>query len=40
MGKTPEKKAEAPKKPSDSDRIDQIVAVLKDNGISLPKGLE
>lgn len=37
MDKKVEKKAE---KPSDSERIDAIVEVLKANGISLPKALQ
>jgi hypothetical protein len=39
MGKAPEKKA-APKADNHGKRIDAIVAVLKANGLSLPKELE
>jgi hypothetical protein len=39
MGKAPEKKA-APKADNHAKRIDAIVAVLRANGLSLPKELE
>jgi len=37
--KKPETAKPAAKKPSDAERIDAIVAVLKANGLSLPKDL-
>ena len=33
-------KSDAPKADKQADRIDAIIAVLKANGFSLPKGLE
>lgn len=40
MAEAKKEEKPTPKKPSDTDRIDAIIALLKENGITIPKGLE